>query len=229
MMEKRQEKLLKLVVEHYLQTAEPVGSGFLAELEDLNLSGATIRNELRDLEDNGYLTHPHTSAGRIPTELGYKYYIKNIMKAVQPKRKVQEKIQEFFNEESDEDRRFKNIGKQVAEYMNNTVIVSLDKDSLYYTGLANLFSQAEFKDYKHALNMSAVLDECEDKIVDLYNTVQENEAKVLVGSDNPLGDVCGTVAIRVGPRALFVVIGPMRMNYGQAIGLLNYISNYIKE
>lgn len=228
-MEKRQEKLLQLVVEKYLETAEPVGSGFLAEAEGLELSGATIRNEMRDLEEQGFLTHPHTSSGRIPTELGYKYYIKNIMKAIAPKKKVQEKIQSFFREDKSEDKRLKNIGKQVAEYMNNTVIVSLNKDSLYYTGISNLLSQAEFQDSEHAVNISAVFDECEEKIGDLYNTVRENEAKVLVGSENPLGNVCGTVAIRVGEHALFMVIGPMRMNYGQAIGLLNYISNYIKD
>jgi len=228
-MQKRQEKLLQLIVENYLETAEPVGSSFLVEAEGLELSGATIRNEMRDLEEQGFLTHPHTSAGRIPTELGYKYYIKNIMKAVQPKRKVQEKIKGFFKQENNQDKRLKIIGKQVAEYMNNTVIVSLDKDSLYYTGISNLFSQAEFKDYEGAVNMSAMFDECEEKINDLYNTVQENEVKVLVGSENPLGEFCGSVAIKVGSCALFVVIGPMRMNYGQAIGLLNYISNYLKD
>ena len=66
-------------LENYLETAEPVGSSFLVEAEGLELSGATIRNEMRDLEEQGFLTHPHTSAGRIPTELGYKYYIKNII------------------------------------------------------------------------------------------------------------------------------------------------------
>ena len=228
-MQKRQEKLLQLVVENYLETAEPVGSGFLAEVEGLELSGATIRNEMRDLEEQGYLTHPHTSSGRIPTELGYKYYIKNIMKAVRPKKKVQEKMQGFFRKESDQNTRLKNIGKQVAEYMNNTVIVASHKDSLYYTGIANLFSQAEFKDSIHAINISSVFDECEERMGDLYDAVQKNEVKVLVGSENPLGDVCGMVAIRVGQNALFAVIGPMRMDYGQAIGLLNYISNHIKD
>ena len=77
-MDNRKEKILNLVIESYIGSAEPVGSKFLVSTEDLDLSEATVRNELRALEDEGFLTHPHTSAGRIPTEKGYKHYIKNL-------------------------------------------------------------------------------------------------------------------------------------------------------
>jgi len=79
-MENRKDKLLQLIIENYLETADPVGSKFLIESADLELSGATVRNEMRELEEEGFLSHPHTSAGRIPTEKGYGYYIGKIMK-----------------------------------------------------------------------------------------------------------------------------------------------------
>ena len=80
MLETRKEKILGLIVDSYTQNAEPVGSKFLVEECGLEVSGATVRNEMRDLEEQGYLTHPHTSSGRMPTEIGYQYYVEHIMK-----------------------------------------------------------------------------------------------------------------------------------------------------
>ncbi|MGN1051681.1 MAG: heat-inducible transcriptional repressor HrcA [Acutalibacteraceae bacterium] len=75
----RKEKILSAVVESFIESGEPVGSKALQEMLDLNVSSATIRNELAYLEQSGYLVQPHTSAGRIPTEKGYRYYIDNLM------------------------------------------------------------------------------------------------------------------------------------------------------
>src|SRR5690349_1685550 len=77
-MDPRQEELLTLVIESYIKNAEPIGSKFLVSFGDLDFSEATVRNELRELEQAGYLTHPHTSAGRIPTEKGYRHYVSQL-------------------------------------------------------------------------------------------------------------------------------------------------------
>lgn len=223
-MEKRQEQLLKLIVENYLQSAEPVGSSFLAEAEGLKLSGATIRNEMRDLEEKGFLAQPHTSAGRIPTELGYKYYIKNIMKVTLPKKKTQDGIKEHLRKESNKDKCLKSIGRDVAEQMNSVVMIALNRDVVYYTGISNLFSQAEFRDYAQAVEMSSIFDQCEERLEHLYEAVNK-EVKIFIGKENPLGAACGTVVAKVGQKGLFVVIGPMRMDYGRTVGFLDYISS----
>ncbi len=76
----REKQVLKLLVDHYISTAEPVGSRTLSKQAGLGLSPATIRNILKDLEDLGYLTHPHTSAGRMPTNLGYRGYVDYLLK-----------------------------------------------------------------------------------------------------------------------------------------------------
>ena len=76
----RKQKILKAVIDEYIGTAEPVGSRAISKKEDLGLSSATIRNEMADLEEMGYLIQPHTSAGRIPTDIGYRFYVNSLMK-----------------------------------------------------------------------------------------------------------------------------------------------------
>jgi heat-inducible transcriptional repressor len=75
----RQRELLRAVIREYITTAEPVASGALVRRYNFGLSSATVRNELAALEDLGLLMHPHTSAGRVPTDLGYRYFIESLM------------------------------------------------------------------------------------------------------------------------------------------------------
>lgn len=79
-MDERKVKILKAVIQNYLETGEPVGSRTISKYTDLNLSSATIRNEMADLEEMGYIVQPHTSAGRIPSDSGYRFYVDNMMK-----------------------------------------------------------------------------------------------------------------------------------------------------
>jgi heat-inducible transcriptional repressor len=76
----RKKKILKAVVDEYIETAEPIGSGKIAKHSELGVSPATIRNEMANLEDMGYLRQPHTSAGRVPSDSGYRYYVDELMK-----------------------------------------------------------------------------------------------------------------------------------------------------
>ncbi len=80
----RKEKILGLVVEHFITTGEPVGSKFLSDLFETAISSATIRNEMSDLSMRGYLEQPYTSAGRIPSQRGYRYYIDHLMRHYEP-------------------------------------------------------------------------------------------------------------------------------------------------
>lgn len=79
-LDERKKKILSAVIEHYIRTAEPVGSRTISKLDDLGVSPATIRNEMSDLEEMGFLIQPHTSAGRIPSTLGYRTYVDRLMK-----------------------------------------------------------------------------------------------------------------------------------------------------
>lgn len=79
-LDERKEKILKAIIQTYLETGEPVGSRTISKYSDLNLSSATIRNEMSDLEEMGYIVQPHTSAGRIPSDKGYRFYVDQIIK-----------------------------------------------------------------------------------------------------------------------------------------------------
>ena len=75
----RKTKILHAIIKNYLETGEPVGSRTISKYTDLNLSSATIRNEMADLEELGYIMQPHTSAGRIPSDKGYRWYVDSLM------------------------------------------------------------------------------------------------------------------------------------------------------
>ena len=76
----RKKKILKAIIKTYMETGEPVGSRTISKFADLNVSSATIRNEMSDLTDMGYIVQPHTSAGRIPSDKGYRLYVDELMK-----------------------------------------------------------------------------------------------------------------------------------------------------
>ena len=75
----RKKRILKAIIDEYIKNAEPVGSKFIAMRNDINLSSATVRNEMSDLEELGYLEQPHISAGRIPSHAGYRLYVNELM------------------------------------------------------------------------------------------------------------------------------------------------------
>ena len=94
----RQQNILRLVVQEYIQTAVPVGSKTIAQAHSLGFSSATIRNEMATLEELGYLMHPHTSAGRVPTEMGYRYFVEKLMEKVELPREEQRMISHQFHQ-----------------------------------------------------------------------------------------------------------------------------------
>ncbi len=93
-LDERKKKILKAIIANYLETGEPVGSRTISKYTDLNLSSATIRNEMADLEELGYIVQPHTSAGRIPTDMGYRFYVDNLMEEKEEIEEVKSKLLE---------------------------------------------------------------------------------------------------------------------------------------
>lgn len=215
-MESRQEQLLKLIIENFIETAEPVGSKFLVEAGNLEISDATVRNEMRELEEAGFLTHPHTSAGRIPTELGYKFYVEHLLEAKELSKKMIAEMQTLLSGESDDVMaKVKNVSKFVAEDMKNAVLVAFGPNRVYYTGLSGLFSQPEFADVNQTINVSEMFDRCEELIEEVFDRVPVAQSTTLIGSDNPLGNFSSLVATRFPNDHLFMILGPLRMNYGR--------------
>ncbi len=114
----RKQKILAAVIENYIACGEPIGSKSLMNEKDFNVSSATIRNELADLTAKGLLIQPHTSAGRIPTEAGYRYYVDNIMDVKQPEEKVKRYIENRLRNSDDAPERIlKTAGRLLSELL----------------------------------------------------------------------------------------------------------------
>ena len=105
----RKKAILQAIIEDYIQTAEPVGSRNIAKNHDLGLSAATIRNEMADLEDMGYLDKPHTSAGRIPSEMGYRFYVDSLM------HRYSLTMEEITSLQSSMDRKYNQLENVISE------------------------------------------------------------------------------------------------------------------
>ncbi|MBE5912404.1 heat-inducible transcriptional repressor HrcA [Pseudobutyrivibrio sp.] len=111
-LDERKVKILNAIIKNYLETGEPVGSRTISKYTDLNLSSATIRNEMSDLEDLGYIVQPHTSAGRIPSDKGYRFYVNNL---IAEKDKEVSNMQEWMIEKTEKmESLLKNVAKVLA-------------------------------------------------------------------------------------------------------------------
>lgn len=114
-LDERKIKILNAIIRNYLDTGEPVGSRTISKYTDLNLSSATIRNEMSDLEEMGYIVQPHTSAGRIPSDKGYRFYVDNLIT------EKDSEIQEMRNFVIQHTEKVENVLQQVAKMLaNNT-------------------------------------------------------------------------------------------------------------
>lgn len=120
-LDERKLKILRAVIRNYLETGEPVGSRTISKYTDLNLSSATIRNEMADLEELGYILQPHTSAGRIPSDKGYRLYVDELM---QKEREVDEMKEMLFEKEEKMEQLLKQVAKVLAVNTNYATMIS---------------------------------------------------------------------------------------------------------
>lgn len=229
-MNPRQAELFRQIVRVYLTTAEPVGSLFLAKKGGRGLSSATIRNEMMELESAGYIYQPHTSAGRVPTEKGYKYYVDNFLGASQPatvlKKQILQSVRRLTGEE-----KIKGLARAISETTEEAVIVAFNQHQLYFTGLSFLFSKPEFCEQARVASISQVLDHFEEAMPAVLELVGK-EKIALVGGQNPFGQVCSFIAAPLrlrqrGQEGFFGILGPLRMDYEKNWGLVDLIKEIL--
>lgn len=124
-LDKRKQKILEAIIHNYMESGEPVGSRTVSKYTDLNLSSATIRNEMADLEEMGYIVQPHTSAGRIPSDRAYRLYVDTVLKK---KEKEVDDMKGVLIEKADKiDLLLKQVARLLAENTNYTTMVSKPK------------------------------------------------------------------------------------------------------
>ncbi len=121
-LDERKTKILQAIIRNYLETGEPVGSRTISKYTDLNLSSATIRNEMSDLEEMGYILQPHTSAGRIPSDKGYRFYVDAMM--AEKEREVVEMKEMLLERQDKMEVLLKQVAKVLAQNTNYATMIS---------------------------------------------------------------------------------------------------------
>lgn len=225
-MKDRKSALISAIIKEHVVSGQTVASKTLVDNHDFSLSPATIRHEMAHLEKDGYIYQPHTSAGRIPTEKGWKYYIENFLKDIELSKKDKEFLDQALAEQGlSYESAIKNVAKGLAELSKDAVFIGFNTDSFYYTGLSHLFRQPEFQKIDLVQHMSEVVDHLDEVIKDLFDDI--DEVRVLVGSDNPFGKECSSIVGKYkygqDQEGLFGILGPMRMNYDNNLALINYV------
>src|SRR4051812_8780297 len=143
-MTERQQSILSAIVEQYAEVASPVGSTLLAKL--FNVSSATIRAEMAELERLGFIMQPHTSAGRVPTDKGYRFYVNNMTVAGEeavPERRAERALASRVQHAGAPERMIRNAVDTLVELTHNLGLATIG-NQLYISGLSNLFGQPEF-------------------------------------------------------------------------------------
>ncbi|MDA2936042.1 hypothetical protein MYX06_02395 [Patescibacteria group bacterium AH-259-L05] len=239
-MTKRQQKLLQCIIGEYIETAQPVGSACVTN--KLKVSSATIRNEMASLTEEGYLSQPHTSAGRTPTVQGFEYYIEHLLVKRKPTKtekqalnKGRQKARAAGDKDSKEEQEMamKYLAQEVAALSGELSILVFDGDNFYYTGLSYLFNQPEFAEQEVVYNISYIVDHLDRIMTDIFNSLGD-ETEVLIGKKNPFSELCGAIFTRCQlpsrrDHSVMGLLGPVRMDYSKNLGLINYVKDLIGQ
>lgn len=234
--DERQNTLLTTLIQEYIKTATPVASQALVGKAGLHVSPATIRNELMDLEQAGFLEQPYTSAGRIPTVAAWRLYIENVRRntadAGTPAGETAAKLRQTLqHQRQGPEHLLKEFAKALADVFDEAVIVGFSPRDVYYTGLSHLFRQPEFHEVSEVLEISTLVDRLDEIVASLYPQANEHII-VLLGDENPLGDACSLMLTRYElPKrgsGLMAVLGPLRQAYEKHLPMFAYAQQLLK-
>jgi len=227
----RQEKLLASIVEQYAEVASPVGSSLLAKAFDV--SPATIRSEMATLERLGFIKQPHTSAGRVPTDKGYRHYVNTLQDSDQqtPNKSAQRALSARVENAGLPKQTIRNAVDTLVELTSNLGLATIG-DQLYMSGLSNLFGQPEFIQPGQVQEVARLLDNLQPW---LKETAPNQPLNVYIGRENPIGGSAGCSLIISRFRSPYSdnsyvgVLGPTRQSYRGVIGLVRQTGVALEE
>lgn len=233
----RQKAILCQIIEEYAETASPVGSVTLAKL--FGVSSATVRAEMARLEVLGLIAQPHTSAGRVPTDAGYRFYVNNLDGAAEEelatrnnaiKRSVHA-LEVRVSSQSRADRAIRGAVDALVELTGNLGLATIG-DQLYLSGISRLFTQPEFGDARRVQAVAKLLDNLEPW---LREAAPGEPLNIFIGHENPIGknsEVSLIVSRFRSPfsdRSYIGTLGPTRQNYFKIMSLVRYAGNMLEE
>lgn len=231
----RQVQILRAIIEEFIETAEPVGSDTIDKKFQIGVSPATIRNEMVELTDKGYLHKPHSSAGRAPTSMAMKLFVNELMKErelsvadeVSAKEKMWKSRDEF-------EILIQEATKVMADRSHALGLAMTDQRRLYHAGYANLLQMPEFYDIQVMRQVLKLIEEVTlmEEIFDLGSS--ENPIHVVYGAElgnsllEPVGLIYTTIELDEHSFQLGV-LGSSRFDYPYIIPMLKYFRGLIRE
>ncbi len=218
----RQQDILRAIVEEYAEVASPVGSQLLAKI--FKVSSATIRSEMATLESLGYIEQPHTSAGRTPTDKGYRLYVNQATASgeINASPGSERALTARIGGGSVPERAIRNTVDTLVELTQNLGVATIG-NQLYMSGLSNLFGQPEFIQPGQVQEVARLLDNLEPW---LREAAPNKPLSVYIGAENPIGRNSGCSLIiskfrsPYSDKSFIGVIGPTRQSYKEVMGLV---------
>jgi len=230
-MTERQFQILSSIIEQYAEVASPVGSSLLAKV--YGVSSATIRAEMAELEKLGLIMQPHTSAGRIPTDRGYRLYVNHVTSGhdMPMERRAERAISARVESGGVPEQTIKNAVDTLVVLTHNLGLATIGHQ-LYISGLSNLFGQPEFIQSAHVQQVARLLDNLEPWLIE----AAPNELlSVYIGAENPIGRSAGCTLIisrfrsPYSDRSYVGILGPTRQSYRDVINLVDKTGRALEE
>lgn len=231
----RQKAILSQIIEEYAETASPVGSVTMAKL--FEVSPATIRAEMARLEALGLIMQPHTSAGRVPTDAGYRFYVNNLennAEVNEPERATlrgAHALEVRVNSQSRADAAIRGAVDSLVELTGNLGLATID-GQLYLAGISRLFTQPEFMDTRRVQAVAKLLDNLEPW---LREAAPGEALNIFIGHENPIGKnsevslIISKFRSPFSDRSYIGVLGPTRQNYARVTQLVKYAGKMLEE
>jgi len=226
----RQAKILAAIVKEYSANPEPVGSKVLERRYRFGFSPATIRNEMKALETAGLIMHPHTSAGRIPTDEGYRYFINQLMRHVELSRREQVRLeQEVRKLQKQHYELGRSITRLLAENSQSAAFALLPEASSS-AGFSNIVDSGIGQE--NLKSVAKFLDDL-DANSKVLVTKEWSDVQTFIGSKSPIplsedvSMVVSQVILPDGKKGVVGIVGSKRMKYAKNISLLEYVSKLL--
>jgi len=230
----REEDILKLVIDSYIQESKPISSAYICEKYRPNCSSATIRNIMLSLENQGFLSHIYTSSGRVPTTKGFKHYVEQLSESLDSEPDVHFAIASLsgLTIEKAIDHSLDALA-QLSGY-TSLIAVSGQNDRLFFKGVRFMLEQPEFEDVERFKNILYALEVRVDELGNLLSRCVGNKIKILIGEDIGFDEISSCSLLISGLKEKQVslalaLLGPIRMNYAKAASSLRFIQNQLKE
>lgn len=226
----RQGKILAAIVKEYSTSGQPVGSGELSDKYGFAVSAATIRNEMQALEKAHYIYQPHTSAGRVPTDQGFRFFVNKLMKHLELSQVEQQKLQ---GELRALQRQYVELGQSLTKLLAKQAggaAFALLPGHVSATGLSNVIEEGVSA--TEVREIAKFLEDVSEHSKDFVK-VGSGEVKAYIGREAPVplardfSLVVTRVALPRGEKGVIGIIGPKRMKYARNISLLEYVKKML--